>query len=105
MKAYTTEIIVATLGMLTTAIAWFLGGRQKATNEKTDSITVGVDRIVETSNRMIERFERLLDEESKRLTTEKEHREMCEVSLREHKILIDGLNDKVKKLETQMRKL
>lgn len=99
------ELAILLVGTLTTATAWFLGGRQKATNEKTDSITVGVDRIVETSNRMIERFERLLDDESKRLEIEKEHREMCEVSLREHKILIDVLNDKVKKLETQMRKL
>jgi phage gp37-like protein len=105
MKAYMSEMAILLVGTLTTAVAWFLGGKQKATNEKTDSITVGVDRIVETSNRMIERFERLLEDESQRLASEKSHREMCEVSLREHKMLIDVLNDKVKKLENQMKKL
>lgn len=103
MNNYTTEIVVGVIGLTTTIAAWVMGGKQKANNERTDAITAGTDKIVETSNKMLERLEKLLADETERLQTEKSHREMCEKSLSEHKRLINELQEKVAKLERQIR--
>jgi uncharacterized protein HemX len=103
MKQHSTEIIIGILGLVTTSAAWIMGGRQKAKNEHTDAITVGTDKIVDTSNKLLERLEKLLNEETQRHLAEKAHRELCETSLREHKEMISELQKKVSQLEKYIK--
>lgn len=100
---HTTEIVIGIVGLTTTVAAWVMGGKQKANNERTDAITAGTDKIVETSNKMLERLEKLLNDETERLHHEKTHRELCEKSLTEHKLMIGELQVKVANLEKQIK--
>lgn len=90
------EIAVGIVGFIGTIIAYFTKGRQQNKNEKVDSITSGTDKIVETSNKLLERFEELLNSEQK-------HRKACEESLRNHKKMIDDTNKKVRVLENKIK--
>jgi len=104
MKEYYSDIAIATAGVITAAGAWFLGGRQKNKNHSDEVLTRGADQIVDTSNKLLETLQHLLQEERNRVREEREHREMCEKSLKEHKDMIEVLNMKVKKLEYAIRK-
>ena len=96
MKEYYSEIAVGIVGLIGTLIAYFTKGKQKNKNEKVDSITSGTDKIVETSNKLLQRFEELLN-------SEQEHRKACEESLRNHKKMIDDTNKKVRILENKIK--
>jgi hypothetical protein len=103
MKEYYSEIAIATAGIITAAGAWFLGGRQKHKNHSDEVLTRGADQIVDTSNKLLETLQNLLNEERERVKEERTHRELCETSLLEHKRMIDGLSKKVKLLESKMK--
>lgn len=85
------ELTIAIVGVLTTASAWFLGGKQKAKNDHNDILTKGANQIVESSNRLVEMLERLLEEERK-------HRTACEDLLLDHKKQINAMNKKIEEL-------
>jgi polyhydroxyalkanoate synthesis regulator phasin len=91
-SGHSSEIAIAITGVVTSTTAWFLGGRQRAKADSTDTLTKGADQIVETSNKLLGRLDSMLEEE-------RSHRAMCEKSLSEHKVMIDELNRKVKSLE------
>jgi hypothetical protein len=103
MKEYYSDIAIATAGVITTAGAWFLGGRQKHKNASDEVLTRGADQIVDTSNKLLETLQNLLSEERERVNEERKHRELCETSLSQHKRMIDELSKKVKQLETKMK--
>lgn len=103
MKEYYSDIAIATAGVITTAGAWFLGGRQKHKNASDEVLTRGADQIVDTSNKLLETLQNLLSEERERVNEERKHRELCETSLTQHKRMIDDLSKKVKQLETKMK--
>jgi hypothetical protein len=103
MKEYYSDIAIATAGVITTAGAWFLGGRQKHKNASDEVLTRGADQIVDTSNKLLETLQNLLSEERERVNEERKHRELCETSLAQHKRMIDDLSKKVKQLETKMK--
>lgn len=90
------EIATGIVGFIGMIVAWFTKGKQQNKNEKVDSITSGTDKIVETSNKLLERFEELLNSEQK-------HRKACEESLRNHKKMIDDTNKKVRILEKKVK--
>lgn len=78
-----TEIILTATGLVTTITAWFLGGKHKveaekkiAQNNSYDPITRGADNIVSATERLIDRLEKLLEEE-------RVHRATCEEKLQE----------------------
>jgi hypothetical protein len=103
MKEYYSDIAIATAGVITTAGAWFLGGRQKHKNASDEVLTRGADQIVDTSNKLLETLQNLLSEERERVNEERKHRELCETSLSQHKRMIDDLSKKVKQLETKIK--
>jgi hypothetical protein len=102
MSNYTSEVIIGVTGIVTSIAAWLYGGRQKNQNEQNDTLTSGTSKIVDTSNALLDRLQQLLDQETARTEIEREHRESCEASLREHKRMLEDLyikyNDLQKKL-------
>lgn len=97
MLDFKTEIITAILGVIGMIATWKLGGKQSVKNQTTDSITAGTDKIVDTSNKLIDRIESMLQQEEIRTATEREHRETCEAKLKklEHdiKVMRKSFND------------
>lgn len=104
MREYITEIVIGVTGVATTGAAWYFGGMQKNKNEKNDTLTRGADQIVDTSNKLLDMLNSLLTEERERTKEERDHRQNCENSLAEHKLLIDDLNKKVDILEKNSKK-
>jgi ribosomal protein L7/L12 len=92
-------ITTGVVGLVTTIAAWSLGGRHKARNEYSDSITAGTDKIVDTSKKLLETMEAMLEQERERVNVERDHRELCESSLKEHKKLLDNLKREVEELK------
>ena len=97
MLDFKTEIITAILGVIGMIATWKLGGKQSVKNQTTDSITAGTDKIVDTSNKLIDRIELMLQQEEIRTATEREHRETCEAKLKrvenDMKVLRKSFND------------
>jgi len=104
MSGHLTEIVIGVTGVATTAAAWYFGGRQKNKNEKDDTLTRGADQIVDTSNKLLDMLNNLLTEERERTREERQHKQNCENSLAEHKLLIDDLKKKVDILEKISKK-
>ena len=102
MKEYTTEIVIGITGIATTAAAWYFGGRQRTKVESDEVLTKGADKIVDTTNKLLDRLNVIVEEERQRTQEERKHRETCEASLREHKRLIDDLKKKVNALEKKL---
>jgi hypothetical protein len=96
------EIVIGITGVVTSIAAWVYGGRQRSKNEQNETLTSGTSKIVDTSNALLDRLQQLLDQETARAASEREHRESCEKSLSEHKMMIEQLMGKVKKLELQI---
>lgn len=99
-------ITTGVVGLVTTIAAWGLGGRHKARNEYSDSITAGTDQIVNTSKKLLETMEAMLDQERERVTAiqehaalEREHRETCEAALKEHKGLLDAIRKEIEDIK------
>lgn len=88
-------IITGVVGVVTTVTAWLMGGKQNAQAQKDDVITKGTDQIVETSNKLLQTLEQMLNEE-------RSHRVNCENSLSEHKTLIDELRREVNQLKKKV---
>ena len=89
MKEHAPEIVVATIGIVSTYVAWLLGGKQTAKNSKDDTLTRGADMIVESSQKLLQTLEKMLEEE-------RQHRKSCEDSLREMKSQIDEMRAALK---------
>lgn len=89
MKEHTAEIVVGTIGIVTTYVAWLLGGKQQTKNSKDDTLTRGADMIVESSQKLLQTLEKMLSEE-------RQHRQSCEDSLREMRAEIDELRKMMK---------
>ena len=89
MKEHAPEIVVATIGVVSTYVAWLLGGKQNAKNSKDDTLTRGADMIVESSQKLLQTLEKMLEEE-------RQHRQTCEDSMREMKLEIDELRQALK---------
>jgi chromosome segregation ATPase len=102
MKEYYSEIAITVAGVITTASAWFLGGKQNHKNASDEVLTRGADQIVDTSNKLLETLKQLLDEERQRSTAAVKHHQECETSLREHKQLLDKLNRRIRELEKKV---
>ena len=99
-------ITTGVVGLTTTIAAWYLGGRHKARNEYSESITAGTDKIVDTSSKLLEKMEQMLEQEAARTKTETEraelerdHRELCEKALRDHQKQLDLLQREVADLK------
>ena len=103
MKEHLTEIGIAITGIATTAVAWYFGGKQRSKVEADDVLMRGADSIVDTTNKLLDRLNTIVEEERTRTNEERQHRETCEASLREHKKLIDDLKKKVSALEKTIR--
>lgn len=88
-------IMTGITGLATTIIAWYYGGKQKAKSDSHDAITRGTDAIVDTSNKLLEMVQDMLNEE-------RQHRASCEKSLTEHKTQIDQLADEIKELRKKL---
>jgi hypothetical protein len=88
-------IMTGITGLATTMIAWYYGGKQKAKTENQDAITRGTDAIVNTSNKLLEMVQDMLNEE-------RQHRVSCEKSLQEHKSQLDQLAEEIKELRTKI---
>lgn len=76
MESNESVIVTGVVGFVTTAVAWFLGGRQKAQNSTTDTIANGADKIVDTSNKLLDTLQMMLQEE-------RQHRAKCEAGIEE----------------------
>jgi glutamyl-tRNA reductase len=92
-------ITTGVVGLVTTIAAWSLGGRHKARNEYSDSITAGTDKIVDTSKKLLETMEAMLEQERERVVVERDHREMCEKALSEHTQLIKELRKEIEDIK------
>ena len=46
------EIIIMTTGIVSTSIAWLLGGRQKANSQTIKTMTNGAEKLVESTLKM-----------------------------------------------------
>jgi ornithine cyclodeaminase/alanine dehydrogenase-like protein (mu-crystallin family) len=89
MDSNTTQLIIASSGILTTVSAWILGGRKKA---KIDSLTIvsdGADKLVDSTLKLVDRLEQYLSEE-------KQHTNKCEERLKIQDDKIQELQDIVK---------
>ncbi len=98
------EIVIGVTGVVTSIAAWMYGGKQRNKNEQNETLTSGTSKIVNTSNALLDRLQQLLDQETGRVALEREHRESCEKSLRDHKRMIEELTKKVKFLESEIKK-
>jgi len=103
MKEYASEITLIVSGLMTTAGAWFLGGKQVSRNKTNETLTSGANQIVDTSKKLLETLERISEEEREKAEVEKRHKESCEKSLLEHKEMLNILDKKVKFLETKIK--
>jgi len=92
MKEYTSEIILIISGIVSAVTAWKLGGKQKMKATERQSLTKGADQIVDTSSKLLDRLELMLEQET-------QHRENCEKSLRQHEKLIADLRFEVNELK------
>jgi coenzyme F420-reducing hydrogenase alpha subunit len=104
MSSYITEIVAVGTSIASAIVGWRLGGRQRIKNENNDAITRGADQIVDSSTKLMNRLEEMLEQERTRVEIEREHRDMCEKSLREHKEILDSLKKKVDYLERKTLK-
>jgi hypothetical protein len=97
------EIGLSVVGLVSATyniyLHWRLGGKQTVDNQTKDSITAGTDKIVETSNKLLEKMEQMLMQESLRTKVEKDHRESCEKQLAEHQKQINLLTKEIEKLK------
>ena len=97
------EIILSGVSLVTTSVAsvlaWKLGGKQRASNERADAITAGTDKIVDSSNKLLQRMDEMLVQEQERVKVERDHREMCERELKEQKAMIEELRKEINKLK------
>jgi len=59
------EIIIMSTGIVSTTIAWLLGGRQKANRQTMDSMTAGAEKLVESTLKMNSLIETHLENEQK----------------------------------------
>ena len=76
MDNHTGIIVTGIIGVVTTATAWALGGKQKAQNDTTETIAKGADQIVDTSNKLLDTLQTMLQEE-------RQHRAKCEAGIEE----------------------
>jgi len=85
---YTSEIVVGVVGVVTSTVAWVLGGKQNIKLSEQDTLTKGADQIVETSGKLLTTLEKML-------TEERTHRGNCESELAELKRRIEELECKI----------
>lgn len=83
MNDYRTELIGIVGAAVAGLIGWVFGGKQKAKTDQTDSITRGTDKIVDTSTKLLEKLENMLNEsrENEKIARIRED----EAKQREHK--------------------
>lgn len=93
---YQNQIIGAIVLVVTSYLAWILGGRQKSKNDTNDSITKGTDSLINT-------LEKLIEIANENIESERTHRLSCEKSLGEHKIMIDQLRKEIDQLKRKMK--
>jgi hypothetical protein len=103
MKEYASEITLIVSGLITTAGAWFLGGKQVSRNKTNETLTSGANQIVDSSKKLLETLERISEEEREKAIIERTHKESCEKSLLEHKVMLQSLSKKVACLEKKIK--
>jgi len=84
-------LITGITGLITTYLAWVLGGKQNAKNITNEAITKGTDQIVETSTKLLTTLEKMVNDE-------RAHRINCETKLDELKTEIEQLKKQFKEL-------
>jgi len=81
------EIGLSVLGVVSASyniyLHWRLGGKQEASNSEKDTLTHGADRLIDSSNKLLDKMQQMLEQEIERVNLEREHREHCETSLKE----------------------
>ncbi len=81
------EIGLSVLGVVSASyniyLHWRLGGKQQASNSEKDTLTHGADRLIDSSNKLLEKMQQMLEQEIERVNLERDHREHCENSLKE----------------------
>jgi hypothetical protein len=91
-----TELTLGVVTLVSSSInillMWKFGGKQSNNNTRADAITSGTDKIVDSTNKLLERMDYMLDQE-------REHREKCEHSLSEHAALIYDLRKEIELLK------
>jgi hypothetical protein len=105
MKEYITEIVIGTVGIATATTTWFLGGRQMSRNNQNETLVRGADSIVDSSNKLLNTLNNLVEQETARAEVEREHRINCETSLAQQRKLIDDLQLKIHNLELKISTL
>ena len=88
MKEHLSEIIITATGVMTTASAWMLGGRQKSKNETRDTLTRGADQLVDTSKKLLK-----IAEEAAKAERERTHE--CQKKLAELRNRVECLEKKL----------
>lgn len=92
---YQNQIFGAIVLVVTSYVAWILGGRQKSRNDTNDSITKGTDTLINT-------LEKLIEIANQNIESERSHRLSCEKSLGEHKVMIDQLRKEINQLKKKL---
>ncbi len=81
------EIGLSVLGVASASyniyLHWRLGGRQQAINSEKDTLTHGADRLIDSSNKLLDKMQLMLEQETERVNLERDHREHCENALKE----------------------
>ena len=97
------EIGLSVLGVVSASyniyLHWRLGGKQHASNSEKDTLTHGADRLIDSSNKLLEKMQQMLEQEIERVNLERDHRELCEKALRDHQNQLDLLQREVADLK------
>ena len=99
MKEYLGEIVTGVVGITAAASAWFFGARQASKRKDDNVLTKGADKIVDSSGKLLDKLNILLEQEQERTERERIHRETCEESLRRYKKQLDKVEREVKYLK------
>lgn len=66
MASYLNEFFIAVTGIISSLVAWHLGGKQKLRSSGIDSITRGTDKIIGSAESLISMLEKAIEQEQKR---------------------------------------
>lgn len=103
MNEYYSQILITIGAVISTITAWNLGGKQKHKNDSTDSITKGTGSLIGSLEKLVEIMQDNLEKEVERTQIEREHRDACEMSLREHKKMIDELRKELNEVKRKIK--